>query len=125
MQDMARIVVFLMVVLVSGCGGGGSGTKVESCTSNPAGPGQFFCIEYDKADPNSVLVVAKDLCHAGTWASRACSMANTLGGCAMPASNTPDGLVATTVWYYPGVRVMTEADVMAECMNTSATFLPP
>src|SRR6266851_1272750 len=122
---MARRVVVLIAVLISGCGGGSSGAKIESCTSNPAGPGQFFCIEYEKADPLAVLAVAKDLCHAGTWTSGTCSRTNVLGGCATPASSTPDGVVATTVWYYPGVRVMTQADVMSECSNTSATFVAP
>lgn len=120
---MACVALLLVAFFVSSCGGQTS-PMVASCTSKAVDTLQI-CTEY--VDPPARLGFAKFICDSGggTWVSTACARVNALGGCVMPPTNTSDGVVAWTVWYYPSGPVMSEADVMVRCNNGSGTFVPP
>jgi hypothetical protein len=104
----------LGVTLWAGCGDELLGT----CNASSADP---TCTE--SRGPAGERAREHSGCFA-TWTDNAvCSRTGRLGACEMP--EPLHASVTWTVWFYPGLDVLTTADVMARCANGNWQFIPP
>ena len=120
MRSWACVALF---ALVMACGGSTADPPRGSCGFTID---QTVCVEYQATTTQALETARDSSCGASRWTSAACPTGDRVGGCLTVFNNSSDGSTTHALfWYYPSAEIETAADVMAECAQSGAAYVPP